>query len=128
MFTSLGERGGGGLPTSSAPRGLKLTGFIDICYLSSYVKWFIFEINSSKIRDFGDFNHFIWFKLKNKVVRRFPHEKIYNPVHFYGDRSSMDREIKGEKSGRQPANLKSKNLNYYLCPFFFYFIYFFFLS
>ena len=61
-------------------------------------KWFIFEVNSSKIRVFGNFNHFIWFKLKNKFVGRFSHEKIYNPVHFYGDRSPMDREIKGEKS------------------------------
>ena len=35
--------------------------------------------------------------MKN-FVERFPHEKIYNPVHFYGDRIPMDREIKGEKS------------------------------
>ena len=94
-----GDGGGGCLPTSSAPKGLKLTGFIDIYYLSSCAKWLIFEIHSSKMGIYGYFNHFMLFKLKNKVVERFSHKKIYYPVHFHGDRSPMSRAIKGEKSG-----------------------------
>ena len=86
--------GGGGLPPSSAPRRLKLTGSIDISHLSTCAKWLIFEMNSSKISVFGYFNHFMLFRLKNKVDERFPHEKIYHPANFHGDMSPMDREIK----------------------------------
>ena len=67
--------GGGCLPTSSAPRTLKLTGFIDICYLSSYAKWFIFEINSSKIRVYGYL--IILCSLNWKIKRRWSS----NPCH-----------------------------------------------
>ena len=58
LFVYEQMKGRGCLPCASAPRRLKLTGFMDIFPLSSYAKWLIFEINGSKIMVLGHSNHF----------------------------------------------------------------------